>query len=143
VSVIGQEEGIKHGTTAGYKQHRYRKVPACEPCLKAERDSNQGDTKPPVKPTALKTTAPVKPAHEPSPFGVAHGDTSREPALTYIPYRDTQGEAAERRERVKAALTCMLLDVTPSDLIDALGVPDDEIALARQAADRLADGGTE
>ncbi|WP_236652289.1 hypothetical protein [Streptacidiphilus neutrinimicus] len=42
LSVIGKEEGIVHGTPKGYKQHRYRKVPATEACgcLKAIRDYN-------------------------------------------------------------------------------------------------------
>lgn len=40
MSVIGQEEGIVHGTLKGYKQHRYRKVDACEPCLEAVREDN-------------------------------------------------------------------------------------------------------
>lgn len=40
MSVKGQEKGIVHGTVKGYKQHRYRDVPACQPCLKAIRDDN-------------------------------------------------------------------------------------------------------
>lgn len=40
MSVKGQEQGIAHGTVKGYKQHRYRDVPTCEPCLKAVRDYN-------------------------------------------------------------------------------------------------------
>jgi hypothetical protein len=38
MSVIGKEEGIRHGTTGGYKQHRRRQVPACEECLEAVRE---------------------------------------------------------------------------------------------------------
>ena len=32
MSVIGQEEGIEHGTVKGYRQHTYRKVSATEEC---------------------------------------------------------------------------------------------------------------
>ncbi|MEY9961341.1 hypothetical protein [Streptacidiphilus sp. MAP5-52] len=41
MSVIGQDEGIEHGTTKGYGQHTYRKVPATEACgcLKAVREA--------------------------------------------------------------------------------------------------------
>ncbi|MEU1736502.1 hypothetical protein [Streptosporangium sp. NPDC020145] len=38
MSVIGQAEGIEHGTVRGYKQHRYRQIPACDACKKALRD---------------------------------------------------------------------------------------------------------
>lgn len=40
VSVIGQEAGIEHGTPKGYRQHKYRGVPACRPCLDAIGESN-------------------------------------------------------------------------------------------------------
>lgn len=40
MSVIGQDEGIDHGTTKGYRQHCYRKVDACEPCLQAHSEYN-------------------------------------------------------------------------------------------------------
>ncbi|MGC5041060.1 hypothetical protein ACLQ2C_36595 [Streptomyces sp. DT73] len=40
MSVVGQEEGIDHGSVRGYRQHRYRKIAATEECgcLKAIRD---------------------------------------------------------------------------------------------------------
>ncbi|RCG27227.1 hypothetical protein DQ384_26270 [Sphaerisporangium album] len=39
MSVIGQAEGIEHGTPRGYKQHLYRKVSACQECLAAHREN--------------------------------------------------------------------------------------------------------
>ncbi|WP_042404718.1 hypothetical protein [Streptacidiphilus carbonis] len=47
MSVIGKDEGIEHGTTKGYAQHTYRKVPATEACgcLKAVRDARAAKTK--------------------------------------------------------------------------------------------------
>ena len=129
MSVIGQAEGIAHGTLKGYKQHIYRKVKACEECLQAVREDN---AKRPRKSTTAKATE-----RKPSPTGVIHSDTAREPAHTYIPYQDAQGLELERRERIKAALTCMLLDPHPGDLIETLGIPQEEFALARQVADRL------
>lgn len=43
MSVIGKTEGINHGTVNGYRQHRYRQVPATEECgcLRAQRESAQ------------------------------------------------------------------------------------------------------
>ncbi|MEV4093839.1 hypothetical protein [Streptosporangium saharense] len=38
MSVIGQAEGIEHGTITGYKQHIYRKIKPCEDCKKALRE---------------------------------------------------------------------------------------------------------
>ncbi|MEV4174034.1 hypothetical protein [Nonomuraea sp. NPDC049709] len=40
MSVIGQAEGIKHGTWSGYKQHLYRKVDVCDACRAACNDRN-------------------------------------------------------------------------------------------------------
>lgn len=42
MSVIGQEEGIEHGSMRGYRQHTYRKVPATQECgcLQALREDN-------------------------------------------------------------------------------------------------------
>jgi hypothetical protein len=37
MSVIGQAEGINHGTPSGYKQHLHRKVEVCEDCREANR----------------------------------------------------------------------------------------------------------
>ncbi|MEU7151189.1 hypothetical protein AB0B79_05965 [Streptomyces sp. NPDC039022] len=43
MSVIGQEEGIEHGSLRGYRQHTYRKVPATEACgcLAAVREAQR------------------------------------------------------------------------------------------------------
>lgn len=43
MSVIGQEEGIDHGSMRGYRQHTYRKVPATEACgcLAAVREAQR------------------------------------------------------------------------------------------------------
>jgi hypothetical protein len=43
VSLIGQEEGIEHGTLRGHRQHTRRKVPVTEACgcLQAKRDDEQ------------------------------------------------------------------------------------------------------
>lgn len=43
MSLIGQEEGIEHGTLRGHRQHTRRKVPATEACgcLQAKRDDEQ------------------------------------------------------------------------------------------------------
>ncbi|GAA0969981.1 hypothetical protein GCM10009555_018100 [Acrocarpospora macrocephala] len=128
MSVIGQEEGIKHGTRAGYKQHLYRKVDACEACLEAERGGPRKQAPASSKP------ALTKPAR-PNPDAGLPGGVTREAALTYIPYADAQGHAIARRERIKAAAAAILLGAP--DVIEALGVPDDEVALARQFADRL------
>lgn len=148
MSVIGVEEGIVHGTLKGYKQHRYRKVESCEACLQAVREDNASRAAKRTTPRTRKpkpaearqqaVTRPTSTDHEPSPFGVIHGDTAREPALTYIPYVDERGRAAERRERVKAALTCFLLDA--GDLLDALGIPAEEAGLARGVAARITGG---
>lgn len=62
---------------------------------------------------------------------------SRAAAVTAGVYAASQGHEAERRERVKAVLTCLILDSAPADLIGMLGVPADEIAIARTIADRL------
>lgn len=35
------EDGIDHGTVRGYRQHRARKVPYCEPCRSAVREENR------------------------------------------------------------------------------------------------------
>ncbi|GII84575.1 hypothetical protein Ssi03_25650 [Sphaerisporangium siamense] len=123
-TVIGKSEGIAHGTLKGYKQHRYRKVESCEPCLKAVREDY-------ARRKAVRTTPRVrKPqaaavAPEPAPWGLVHGDTAREPALTYIPYRDAEGQEAERREQLAAAL-CVAgraRDVADcKELLDMLGL---------------------
>ncbi len=34
-TVVGQDEGIDHGTLKGHAQHRYRKVAPCQPCRDA------------------------------------------------------------------------------------------------------------
>lgn len=36
MSVVGQAEGIEHGTIRGYRQHRYRQVEMCGPCRDAD-----------------------------------------------------------------------------------------------------------
>lgn len=36
-TVIGQAEGIEHGTIRGWRQHNYRKVEQCDPCRQAHR----------------------------------------------------------------------------------------------------------
>ncbi|MEU9397879.1 hypothetical protein AB0D86_48920 [Streptomyces sp. NPDC048324] len=43
MSLIGNEEGIEHGTLRGHRQHTRRKVPATEACgcLHAKRDDEQ------------------------------------------------------------------------------------------------------
>ncbi len=43
MSVIGQEEGIEHGSMRGYRQHTYRRVPATEECgcLAAVREAQR------------------------------------------------------------------------------------------------------
>ncbi len=37
-SVRGVDDGISHGTMRGYRQHRYREIPVCEPCRAANRE---------------------------------------------------------------------------------------------------------
>lgn len=128
MSVIGQEKGIRHGTTAGYKQHIYRKVQACAACLEAER-TTPSTSKPRAKNEKRSASAEAG-------FGTVHGDTARESAITYVRYADAQGKAVERRERIKAAITAILAGA--DDCIDVLGIPDDELALARQVVQRLA-----
>ncbi|MER0443226.1 hypothetical protein ABR738_01300 [Streptomyces sp. Edi4] len=60
MSVIGQEEGIEHGTVKGYRQHTYRKVSATEECgcLPALREYNANR---PGKGTSGKTAAKKRP----------------------------------------------------------------------------------
>lgn len=41
MTVIGQAEGIDHGTPRGARQHARRHVPTCEPCLQAIRAENR------------------------------------------------------------------------------------------------------
>ena len=41
MSVIGNAEGIKHGTWGGYKQHLYRKVDVCDACREASRERSK------------------------------------------------------------------------------------------------------
>jgi hypothetical protein len=72
-----------------------------------------------------------------SPWMLNHRDEEREQTVTHVPYADAQGEAAARRERITAALLCLRLDPAPGDLLDVLGIPAGEIALARQVLDRL------
>ncbi|WP_271215822.1 hypothetical protein [Streptosporangium carneum] len=38
MSVIGQAEGIEHGTVKGYKQHTYRQIKPCDDCKRALRE---------------------------------------------------------------------------------------------------------
>ncbi len=40
MSLIGKEVGIQHGTIRGVRQHKRRRVPACEACLAAKREDN-------------------------------------------------------------------------------------------------------
>lgn len=52
MSVKGVEAGIEHGTMKGYRQHTYREIPACEPCLAAVRQNNAAK-----KPRATRSEA--------------------------------------------------------------------------------------
>ncbi|OIJ95428.1 hypothetical protein [Streptomyces colonosanans] len=47
MSLIGQEEGIEHGTLHGFRQHTRRKVAATEACgcLQAKRDDEKAKSK--------------------------------------------------------------------------------------------------
>ncbi|HXG03243.1 MAG TPA: hypothetical protein VNO23_07540 [Candidatus Binatia bacterium] len=74
-----------------------------------------------------------------SPWGLSHRDEEREKVLTYIPTDEAYKRAA-RRARVKAALTCLLRDEAPDDLLDMLGIPEEECELARDVLDRVAPG---
>jgi hypothetical protein len=124
VSVIGQDEGIKHGTHAGYKQHLYRQVAPCKRCLKALSEYNARRTPRPRKPKPNQQQA--TPQRDPD-FGVAHGDTAREPALTYIPYLDEEGRALQARERAAAALAVAARSRSATDclaLLSMLGLLD-------------------
>ncbi|MEO3860937.1 hypothetical protein [Acrocarpospora sp. B8E8] len=130
MSVIGQEKGIKHGTPAGYKQHLYRKVPACDPCLVAERTTNAQRAAARPTPRIRKPAVPKQRQPEPPPGTARATPMTREVALTYIPYRDEPGQMKDRRERIKAAAA--MLRRGAEDVIEALGVPDDELVLARR-----------
>lgn len=37
MSVVGKDEGIKHGTPGGYKQHLHRQIEPCDDCREANR----------------------------------------------------------------------------------------------------------
>ncbi|MFI5808375.1 hypothetical protein [Streptomyces sp. NPDC051561] len=54
MSVVGQEQGIDHGSMRGYRQHTYRQVPATEACgcLAAVREAQR--TSKPVKERSQK-----------------------------------------------------------------------------------------
>ncbi|MFC6081058.1 hypothetical protein [Sphaerisporangium aureirubrum] len=43
MTVIGQAQGIEHGTPRGYRQHRYRKVLMCDDCLEANRKAVEAE----------------------------------------------------------------------------------------------------
>lgn len=132
-SVVGKEEGIKHGTPAGYKQHLYRKVPPCAQCLyalaayqKTKQAKRKAAGQAPRRRSAKTTpTAESAPVEATSPWGVIHGDTAREPALTYIPYLDERGQNAARREQAEAVLRVAERATDAAefrDLLDMLGV---------------------
>lgn len=128
-SVVGKEEGIKHGTPAGYKQHLYRKVPPCAQCLNAlgtyQKKRKAAGHKPKRKSAKTVPTAESAPVEATSPWGVIHGDTAREPALTYIPYLDERGQVLARHEQAEAALRVAGWATDAAelrDLLDMLGV---------------------
>lgn len=70
------------------------------------------------------------------PWGLIRGDIARAAQHLYSAYSDDD-QARERRERVKAAMTCILYDAAPSDLLDAIGATPDEIAMAVKIAAQL------
>lgn len=75
------------------------------------------------------------PAMRATPWMLSHRDEERERAITAIPSSSGGYEVVARRERVKAALTLLLNGA--GDLLDAIGIPADETAIARQVHDRL------
>ncbi len=56
-SVVGQDEGIDHGTLKGHSQHRYRKVPPCLPC----RDAYNAEQRKHARPTPARTARKATP----------------------------------------------------------------------------------
>lgn len=78
----------------------------------------------------MTTTAKADVAH--SAWSLSHADQERERAITHVPYAERQGQAAERRERVKGALILLLELDDPDLLLEMLGIPAEEIALARR-----------
>lgn len=73
-----------------------------------------------------------------TPWMLAHRDEERERLLTALP-SGSRYEKVARRERIKAALT-VLLEVGDAELLDMLGIPVGEIAVARYIAARLREG---
>ncbi|MEU3162933.1 hypothetical protein [Streptosporangium sp. NPDC006930] len=63
MSLIGQEEGIVHGTLKGYRQHRRRQVDPCESCRQAVRED---DAK---KHAARKTSPKVRTPEQAAWYG--------------------------------------------------------------------------
>ncbi|MEV0616103.1 hypothetical protein AB0I81_22510 [Nonomuraea sp. NPDC050404] len=82
MSVIGQTEGIKHGTWGGYKQHLHRKVPMCDECREANRVR---------KAAARKAKAANRPA------------TEGQKAWNASPLTSEQMETAHRQRHAKKA----------------------------------------
>lgn len=99
MSVIGQSEGIEHGTMKGYRQHRYRKVEMCDPCRDAEL-KDQARRKaglPPVEQQADETDRLASDAQKawngghftPEQMAVIHGQRRQRKAapVVSLPYR--------------------------------------------------------
>ncbi|WP_157251089.1 hypothetical protein [Nonomuraea typhae] len=72
-----------------------------------------------------------------SAWSLHHTDEARAHSITHVPYADRQGQQAERRERVKVALMVLLRVEGAALILDILGIPADEIALARRVHARL------
>ncbi|MGW5259630.1 hypothetical protein ACWEQG_01565 [Microbispora sp. NPDC004025] len=61
MSVVGLDDGVKHGTKQGYYQHRYRKTDACDECKAAlaedRRTAREANAAASGKKTRTKTAA--------------------------------------------------------------------------------------
>ncbi len=97
-----QMKPIEHGTTAGASAHRRRGIPACEPCLAAERRQRRPDAQPAPPPLPHGTTAAWQ-RHQ------RHGEKPCEPcrlakrAAERDRYARNQSAEAKARKAAKAA----------------------------------------
>ncbi|MGR3939552.1 hypothetical protein [Streptomyces sp. BRA346] len=96
MSVIGQEEGIQHGSMRGFRQHNRRKVPVTEACgcLQAKRDEDA------AKSAARQAGTAPRAAAQHRWNGSRHSGTSRPEANTAVradcPTEGCGQEAADR-----------------------------------------------
>lgn len=79
MSVIGQAEGIKHGTVRGFRQHIYRKVKPCDDCKAALREERANQREADAAATRKKrkqapADTPAAPIALPPPPPSVNGD---------------------------------------------------------------------